>query len=388
MDRKAILEMLHKKEIVEVCEPDAVGIDFRDTANSIAQFEKYMQSAESALAVLDEYAPEKTGFFSDRRVLPMDKYGIRLVSTMEGIDETPSGMLLHGIMASIAEFYSRNLATEVMKGMTTKAKGGGTVSKAPVGYINVRKSDELGREYRTVILDEERAPFIRQAFELYATGDWTVNDLAEHLALQGFTTRGTPSMPSKPMDKRVLSTILNNQYYTGKIRFQGAYLPGKHESLVDHETWQKVQDVLESHLNGERIRNHPHFLKGTVYCGACGERLLVQYAKSRSGVGYPYYSCAGRHGKRNDCKQRSILIEEVERQMEALYHESPSPRSSERNWRTGCRLKSRKAPTSLPMKSTGLGAKKTSWSANSASFWKPTTPMQSPWTCSKRSRTP
>jgi hypothetical protein len=36
-------------------------------------------------------------------------------------------MLLHGIMASIAEFYSRNLATEVLKGMTTKAKGGGTV---------------------------------------------------------------------------------------------------------------------------------------------------------------------------------------------------------------------------------------------------------------------
>ena len=263
------------------------------------------------------------------------QHGIRLVSTMEGIDETPSGMLLHGIMASIAEFYSRNLATEVMRGMTTKAKGGGTVSKAPVGYINVRKSDELGREYRTVELDEERATFVRQAFELYATGDWTVNDLAEHLALQGFTTRGTPSIPSKPMDKRALSTVLNNPYYTGKIRFQGAYLPGKHEPLVDHETWQKVQDVLESHINGERIREHPHFLKGTVYCGACGERLLIQYAKSRSGIRYPYYSCAGRHGKRNDCKQRSILIEQVERQLEALYHEisfTPELRAKLEDW--------------------------------------------------------
>ena len=73
-DRKAILETLHKREIVEVREPDAADVDFRDTANSIAQFEKYMQSAESALAVLDEYAPEKTGFFAGRRVLPMHQY--------------------------------------------------------------------------------------------------------------------------------------------------------------------------------------------------------------------------------------------------------------------------------------------------------------------------
>ena len=239
---------------------------------------------------------------------------------MESIDESPSGMLLHGIMASIAELYSRNLATEVLKGMTTKAKSGGTVSKAPVGYINMRKIDEQGREYRTVELDKERAPFIRQAFELYATGDWTVNDLADHLALHGFTTRGTPSLPSKPMDKRALSTVLNNPYYTGQIRFQGAYLPGKHEALVDRETWQRVQDVLASHLNGERTRDHPHFLKSTVFCGACGERLLIQYSRSGSGVRYPYYSCAGRHGRRNDCKQRSVLIEEVERQIEALYH--------------------------------------------------------------------
>jgi hypothetical protein len=186
-------------------------------------------------------------------------------------------------------------------------------------YINVRKVDEQGREYRTVELDGERAAFIRQAFALYSTGEWTVNDLAEHLALRGFTTRETPNIPSKPIDKRALNSILTNQYYTGKIRFQGAYLSGKHEPLVDTETWQKVQDILASHICGERTRQHPHFLKSTVYCGSCGERLLIQYAKSGSGIRYPYFSCAGRHGKRNDCKQKSVLIEEVERQVEALY---------------------------------------------------------------------
>ena len=61
-------------------------------------------------------------------------------------------MLLHGIMSSIAEFYSRNLATEVMKGTIQKAKNGGTPARAPIGYLNVRKIDD-GREFRSVEVD-------------------------------------------------------------------------------------------------------------------------------------------------------------------------------------------------------------------------------------------
>ena len=48
------------------------------------------------------------------------------MSNTESIDATSNGVLLHGIMASIADFYSRNLAREVMKGMRQKAILGGT----------------------------------------------------------------------------------------------------------------------------------------------------------------------------------------------------------------------------------------------------------------------
>ncbi len=73
--------------------------------------------------------------------------GVQLVSVTENIDETPSGKLLHGIMASIAEFYSANLATEIMKGSVQKAKTGGTPFMAPVGYSNVRDRID-GRDVR------------------------------------------------------------------------------------------------------------------------------------------------------------------------------------------------------------------------------------------------
>jgi DNA invertase Pin-like site-specific DNA recombinase len=99
--------------------------------------------------------------------------GAELVSCTENIDDTPSGVLLHGIMSSIAEFYSRNLAHEVAKGLVQKAKSGGTPGKAPVGYLNTRRY-ESGREIRTVEVDPARAPLVQWAFEAYADGEWRV----------------------------------------------------------------------------------------------------------------------------------------------------------------------------------------------------------------------
>lgn len=175
--------------------------------------------------------------------------GVQLGSASESIDDTPAGMLLHGIMSSIAEFYSQNLANEVRKGLNEKVKGGGTPSRAPLGYLNIRRIDDKGREERTVILDEERAPLIKLAFEEYATGNWTIQDLAEHLAACGLTTRATPRIPSQPINKKSLNKVLISPYYKGIVVYQGVEYDGTPPALVDADTWQQVQDILESHFN-------------------------------------------------------------------------------------------------------------------------------------------
>ena len=233
--------------------------------------------------------------------------GVRLVSTSENIDQTPGGMLLHGIMSSIAEFYSRNLANEVIKGMGEKARNGGTLGKAPLGYMNVRARDENGREVRTIALDEERAPLIRLAFTEYATGNWTVRQLADHLNTLGLTIPPTR-----------LHEILRHPYYKGIVTFQGVEYPGKHEPLVDSQTWQTVQTILTSRRYGERQRIHNHFLKSTVVCGQCGARLSVQNAKNSKGTIYPYFVCA-RRCRLHDCAFTAVLIDVVEDRMVELY---------------------------------------------------------------------
>ena len=246
--------------------------------------------------------------------------GVRLVSTSENIDQTPGGMLLHGIMSSIAEFYSRNLANEVIKGMGEKARNGGTLGKAPLGYVNVRGRDEHGREVRTVELDEERAPLVRLAFTEYATGNWTVRQLAEHLNNRGLTILPTARKPTNPVSVRLLQTLLRNPYYKGVISFQGVEYPGAHEPLVDAATWQTVQDILTAHTNGERQRTHNHHLKSTIVCGLCGARLLVQHATSRASGTYHYFVCARRH-RVHDCTFKAVLIDEVEARVAELYQQ-------------------------------------------------------------------
>ena len=247
-----------------------------------------------------------------------EEAGVRLVSTSENIDQTPGGMLLHGIMSSIAEFYSRNLANEVMKGMGEKARNGGTLGKAPLGYVNVRGRDEHGREVRTVELDEERAPLVRLAFTEYATGNWTVRQLADHLSTLGLNIPPTPRRPAKPITATRLHEILRHPYYKGVVQFQGVEYAGKHEPLVDSQTWQTVQAILASRRYGERQRIHNHFLKSTVVCGQCGARLSVQNAKNSKGTIYPYFVCA-RRCRLHDCAFTAVLIDVVEDRMVELY---------------------------------------------------------------------
>lgn len=245
--------------------------------------------------------------------------GAELVSTTENIDETPSGTLLHGIMSSIAEFYSRNLAHEVVKGMEQKAKIGGTPGKAPLGYLNVRVTNNDGREVRTVVVDPERAPLITWAFKAYATGDWTLKQLADELERQGLTTRPTPRSPGRPIKFNSLHKILSTPYYKGEVTYRGVRYPGRHDPLIDEATWERVQDVLTSHATGEKQREHPHYLKSSVFCGNCGSRLIITMSKNRYGAVYPYFICLGRHQKTTDCTQRAMLISIIEERIEEHY---------------------------------------------------------------------
>ena len=266
---------------------------------------------------LDRLARNRADDVDINRVL--EQHNVRLVSTSENIDQTPGGMLLHGIMSSIAEFYSRNLAAEVSKGMSEKVKHGGTIGKAPLGYVNKQGKNEHGKRHSWVEVDPVRGPLIAEAFREYATDTWTAKHLTEHLSARGLTQPATSRYPERPMTQSRLIDLLHNPYYRGVVSYQGVEYPGRHQALVDDETWHKVQTVLSAHYNGERRRVHHHHLKTTVRCGQCGSRLIIQNTKNKRGVVYPYFVCSYRQRQRDGCRFKAVLIDEVEAKVAELY---------------------------------------------------------------------
>ena len=142
--------------------------------------------------------------------------------------------------------------------------------------------------------------------------------LADHLNTLGLNIPPTPRRCAKPITATRLHEILRHPYYKGIVTFQGVEYPGKHEPLVDSQTWQTVQAILASRRYGERQRIHNHFLKSTVVCGQCGARLSVQNAKNSKGTIYPYFVCA-RRCRLHDCAFTAVLIDVVEDRMVDLY---------------------------------------------------------------------
>jgi site-specific DNA recombinase len=245
--------------------------------------------------------------------LAIHKAGAILVSVTENIDETPSGRLVHGIMASIADFYSGNLSLEVVKGMVQKAKSGGTLNRPPLGYIN-RREFVYGHDSRWVEIDEERADLVRMAFGLYATGEYSLVRLAELLTEKGLTSRPTKRLAAHGMTKNTIATMLANPYYMGITKYQGVEYPGKHEALISPAIFRQVQDVLKARLAGEKQRTYMHYLKGTVYCGRCASRMCIAYQKQQ----YMYYFCLGRK-KRNGCKLPYFSVDDIEEKIAKYY---------------------------------------------------------------------
>jgi site-specific DNA recombinase len=248
--------------------------------------------------------------------------GITLVSASENIDETPAGRLMHGMLATFAEYYSNNLSTEVKKGLRRKHELGGTPFKPPIGYLSAQR--QIGAQgVRGVELDPKRGPLVKLAFTLYVTGTWSLRDLADHLAEQGLRSRGTPRFPERVLGPNRIHEMLQNPYYIGIVKWDGRSYPGRHEPLIDQDTFDRVQVLLAAaRVGGDRPQIHEHYLRGTVMCDKCLGRLLFGRHRSRSGQHYDYFSCTNRSVRRRRVQCDSSAhypVPKVEDHIEQLY---------------------------------------------------------------------
>jgi site-specific DNA recombinase len=155
-----------------------------------------------------------------------------------------------------------------------------------------------GRRVAIVTTDPERGPLITFAFQLYATGEYSIAQLAAELERLGLRSRPSAKRVSKPLYKAIVQRVLRNPYYVGKLIYRRGskdeqVFDGRHEPLIDPETFERVQTLLdEKRVAGERPRVRQHYLRGSVFCGECGNRLPFGISTGKNGRKYPTSSVA------------------------------------------------------------------------------------------------
>lgn len=210
-------------------------------------------------------------------------YGVSLRSVTEPIDESSSGKLMGGILASFAQFDNNVRSERTIAGMSAAAQQGRWTHKPPIGY----RFEGVGPDSR-LVPDPERAPFITRAFELFATGIHSATEVLAILSREGFrTTNG------KMVAGQTFYALLRNPIYTGWIIERGVRYRGAFPALVDEGTFARVQAMRsESRTGATRKRHNPEFpLKGTVLCGYCRHPLTGSNSTGRNAERYGYYTC-------------------------------------------------------------------------------------------------
>ena len=183
----------------------------------------------------------------------------------------------------LGKYYIDNLKSEIHKGIEQRLKAGHWVGMAPIGYTNQRDG---GTKKSVIVIDEQTAPFVHEIFELYATGNYGLVELAERLSQK---------VDRRSYTKRTIEGMLANPFYYGKMRVNGQILDGAHKSLVTKELWdqcQKIRGIRAAQVmpNMGKGEIKKPFM-GMIKCSKCGHAVTGEVKKVKHRV-YVYYHCA------------------------------------------------------------------------------------------------
>ncbi len=232
----------------------------------------------------------------------------RLLSVSQpNLDDTAEGKLMDTLIASMNQFQSDITSRKVSKGMEQKAISGWLPGKAPCGYSNTSENEKL-----ILILDPLRAPLIKEAFDLYASGNYSVEIINDILYEKGYRTK-----KGKKLQVSRLSDALENPFYYGEFKWAGKIHKGNHEPLISKDTWLLVQDIRNSRtFKKQAERKHNFLLAGFVFC-KCGRRFTAEHHdKNTGGKRYSYYHCT----KGRKCNfSVNISLADLEQQVEECF---------------------------------------------------------------------
>ena len=289
------------QEMIKYCEADNTGI-------SMVIVHK-----------LDRFSRDKYDSAMYKQKLKVK--GIRVVSVLENLDNSPESLILESVIEGMAQYYSANLAREVAKGQRENGlramHNGGD---APLGY-------DVTNDKRYAI-NKEEAQAVKIIFDMYVNG-YSYSNIIDKLNDLGYKTKR-----GNKFGKNSLHGILSNEKYTGVYVFNKTQRKGingkrnghKQKSedeiikveggmpqIIGKDIFIQAQEMMQKRKKapGSHKAITLYLLTGIIKCGECGHAMQGNKRKDKYGNDYISYRCGCRKQKR-DCKNKEIKREYLE----------------------------------------------------------------------------
>ena len=261
---------------------------------------------------LDRFARNQNDHVNTQAILK--KFGTTLLSASEPIDQTVMGRAMEGMLSVWAELDNNIRSERSRSGMVEKVKAGIWVWQAPIGYKRITSGGNL-------VIDEEKAQYIRMAFEEWAKGTHSLKSIAAFLGARGFRT----ASGKKPFPQ-LMQNILHNSLYCGIIRTFDMEVKGNFASIIDEDLFLKCQPRTGKKFGaGNHVINNPNFpLRRFAVCTKCITGLTGSFSTGRKAIKYPYY-----HHQKQNCTQAKYLPKDVFQQDFVDYLTEVSPKHKE-----------------------------------------------------------
>ncbi len=301
---RAIEDYCNRNDILLIQKYKDEGIS--GTSDDRPDFQEMIKASEDGLFdyvvvhKLDRFTRSKYDSAIYKRRLKEN--GVRVLSVLENLDDSPESLILESVLEGMSEYYSKNLSREVKKGMSENAyKGKFNGGTPPLGF----DVDDEG-DY---VINEWEARAVKIIFNMYANGH-SYKDIIEVLNGDGYKTK-----KGRPFGRNSLYEILRNEKYIGnyvyrKENYEGfgkkrnthserdrkdmIILEGKIPAIISKNMWETVQMRREEnkHVGGAFKAKRTYILSGILVCGSCDEKMSGCMRRSSNGREYYYYRCA------------------------------------------------------------------------------------------------
>ena len=230
------------------------------------------------------------------------------------------------IMSSIAQDELRKLSSRVKFGHQQAIKSSVVLGNSRIfGYT---KAD--GR----LVIDETEATMVRELFELYATGEYSMKQIEKIFWDKGYRNHNGNKIAHTTMSNMISNPKYKGYYVGNKVKVvdmftkKQKFLPPEEwvmfkdetgeivPAIVSEELWDKANVILKRRSEDVKARqgicNHANLLTGKLWCTQCGQPYYRRESKDKSGNKNSKWLCSGKIKNGADsCKSFAIYEDEI-----------------------------------------------------------------------------